>query len=92
MKAENWEKTFLPTKAEIEEHYPLQLRYISWCPHCRAGKARLTPHMCEPSDRENIGITVHSDFAFLGPDDEEEGMQTCLVVTTTTRTRLVPSG
>ena len=31
-----------PTKAEIEEHYPLHLNYRSWCEHCRArkGKAR----------------------------------------------------
>ena len=65
-------RPLLPTKADIEEHYPLHLRYRSWCPHCRAGKARLAPHVWEPSDRENIGIAVHSDFAFQGPDDEEE--------------------
>ena len=70
----------MPTKAEVEEPYPLHLTYRLWCPHCRAGKARLAPHICEPSDRGNIGITVHSDFAFQGPDDEEEGMQPCLVV------------
>ena len=35
----------------------------------------------EPSDREQFWITVHSDFfMFQGPDDEEEGMQACLVV------------
>ena len=73
-------RPLLPTKAELEEHYPLHLNYRSWCPHCRAGKARLAPHLCEPSDREKIGITVHSDYAFLGPAEEEEGMQPCLVV------------
>ena len=30
----------LPTKAEIDEHYPLHLHYSSWCAHCFAGKAR----------------------------------------------------
>ena len=86
MKKEKFEKPIigniplLPTKAELEEHYPLHLRYRSWCPHCRAGKARLAPHVCEPSNGENLGITVHSDFAFQGPDDEEEGMQPFLVV------------
>ncbi len=33
-------RPLLPTKAELEEHYPLHLNYRSWCPHCRAGKAR----------------------------------------------------
>ena len=77
----------LPTKEELEEHYPLHLNYRSWCPHCRAGKSRLAPHLCKPSDREKIGITVHSDYVFLGPaeeeeeeEEEEEGRQPCLVV------------
>ena len=34
-----------PTKTEIEEHYPLHLKYRSWCLHCRAGKMRLNPHV-----------------------------------------------
>ena len=39
-----------PTKAEIDDHYPLHLNYRSWCEHCRAGKARLAPHVREPAD------------------------------------------
>ena len=62
----------MPTKAEMEEHYPLHLHDRSWCLRCGAGKARLAPHLCEPSDREKIGITVQSDYAFLGPAIEEE--------------------
>ena len=42
----------LPTKAEVEEHFPLHLQYRSWCKHCRYGKAKLAPHSVEPSDRE----------------------------------------
>ena len=73
-------RPLLQTKAGIEEHDPLHLNYRSWCPHCRAGKPRLALHLCEPSDKEKIGITLHSDYAFLGPAEEEGGMQSCLVV------------
>ena len=31
-------RPLLPTKAEIDEHYPLHLNYRSWCAHCVAGK------------------------------------------------------
>ena len=51
----------LPTKADIEEHFPLHLHYRSWCEHCRAGKARMTQHIVEASDRERLGVTVHMD-------------------------------
>ena len=37
-------KPTLPTKAEIEEHFPLHLHYRNWCPHCVAGKARSNPY------------------------------------------------
>ena len=51
----------LPTKADIEEHYPLHLHYRSWCEHCVAGKARLAQHRVQPADRERLGITVSAD-------------------------------
>ena len=73
-------RPLLPAKAEIRDNYPLHLNYRSWCPHCRAGKSRLVPPLCEPSDSETIGIKVHSDYVFLGPAEDEEGMQPCLVV------------
>ena len=56
----------LPTKAEVAQHYPLHLEYPSLCDHCRAGKARLAPHICEPADRERRGITISCDYAFMG--------------------------
>ena len=28
-----------PTKAEMAEHYPLHLNYLSWCAGCLHGKA-----------------------------------------------------
>ena len=47
----------LPTKAEIDDHYPLHLNYRSWCEHCVAGKARIAQHLVEPGDRERLGVT-----------------------------------
>ena len=69
-----------PTKAEIDEHYPLHLNYRSWCEHCRAGKGRQDPHVLEPHDREKLGITFNADYAFLTPEEREEDMQPSLVM------------
>ena len=69
-----------PTKAEIEEHYPLHLNYRSWCEHCRAGKARQDRHRVEPHDRERLGITFNADYAFMTPEEKEEDMQPSLVM------------
>ena len=69
-----------PTKAEIEEHYPLHLNYRSWCEHCRAGKARQDPHLVEPHDCEKLGITFSADYAFMTPEEKEEDMQPSLVM------------
>ena len=70
----------LPTKADIEEHFPLHLNFRSWCEHCVAGKARLAQHIVQPSDRERLGVTVHMDYAFMTPEEAEETMQPTLVV------------
>ena len=69
-----------PTKGEIAEHYPLHLQYRSWCEHCRAGRGRVAPHRCEPSDREKMGVTIHSDYAFLGSEEAHADVQPSLVV------------
>ena len=73
-------RPLLPTKADIDAHLPLHLNYRSWCAHCRAGRARIAPHICEPSDREKIGITVHSDYAFMGSEEADENIQPSLVI------------
>ena len=52
----------LPTKAEIDEHFPLHLNFRSWCEHCVAGKARLAQHRVQPSDREKLGVAVHMHY------------------------------
>jgi hypothetical protein len=69
-----------PTKAEVEEHYPLHLNYRSWCEHCRAGKGRQDPHLVEPHDRERLGITFSADYAFATPEEAEEDMQASLIM------------
>ena len=62
-------RPFLPTKADIDEHYPLHLNYRSWCDHCVAGRARLAQHVVLPSDRERLGVTVHMDYAFMTAEE-----------------------
>ena len=69
-----------PTKAEMEAHYPLHLEYRSWCAHCRAGKARLAPHLCEPADREKLGITVSCNYASMGSEEKDENIQPSLII------------
>ena len=73
-------RPILPTKAEIAEHFPLHLHYRSWCEHCVAGKARMAPHLSQPSDRERLGVTVHMDYAFTTAEEAEETMQPTLIV------------
>ena len=72
----------LPTKAEIEEHFPLHLQYRSWCPHCVAGKARSNQHATKDKDEERLGVTWNADYAFMGGEynEQEEGMQASLVM------------
>ena len=70
----------LPTKAEVDEHFPLHLQYRSWCKHCRAGKGRLAPHQVEAHDREKLGVTFSADYAFMTPEELDEEMQPSLIM------------
>ena len=65
-------RPLLPTKADIDEHFPLHLNFRSWCAHCRAGKSRLAQHVVEAGDRERLGVTVMMDYAFLVAEEVEE--------------------
>ncbi len=58
-------RPLLPTKAEVDEHYPLHLNYRSWCAHCVAGKARSNPHVQSKEDKEKLGVTWNIDYAFM---------------------------
>ena len=60
-------KPVLPTKAEIDEHFPLHPHYRSWCKHCVAGKARSSPHLHKDREQdEKYGVTWHADYTFMG--------------------------
>ena len=73
-------RPMLPTKAEVEEHFPLHLNYRSWCKHCVAGKARLAHHQAAEPGREKLGVTWNADYAFMGSEEAEEGMQPTLIM------------
>ena len=73
-------RPILPTKAEIDEHFPLHLNYRSWCEHCVAGKARQSQLRAEPHDREKLGITFSADDALMSAEDIEEDMKSTLVM------------
>ena len=59
-------RPILPTKAEVDEHFPLHLQYRSWCWHCRAGKGRLAPHLVEPPEREKTWRYIQRRLRFHG--------------------------
>ena len=75
-------KPVLPTKAEIEEHFPLHLQYRSWCKHCVAGKARSNQHVKKDESAERLGVTWNADYTFMGGEynEDEDGMQASLVM------------
>ena len=72
----------LPTKAEIDAHYPLHLNYTSWCKHCVYGKAMSNQHVAKDDDDEQLGITWNADYAFMGGEynEAEDDMQASLVM------------
>ena len=67
-----------PTKQDIEDHFPLHLEYRSWCAHCVAGKAISDRHIVDKEQSDSMGVTWHSDYAFMG-SEAEPGMQPCLI-------------
>ena len=70
----------LPTKADIEAHFPLHPNFRIRFEHCIAGKSGLAQHSVQPSDRERLGVTMHMDYAFMTPEEAEKTMQPTLVV------------
>ena len=75
-------RPMLPTKAEVDEHYPLHLQYRSWCRHCFAGKARSNQHVTRDPAEERLGVTWNADHAFMGGEytEQEGGMQAALIM------------
>ena len=48
--------------------------------HCVAGQVRLAQHMVADPGRERLGVTWTADYAAMGVEEEEEGMQPTLVM------------
>ena len=67
-----------PTKAELEEHFPLHLEYREWCEHCVAGKGMSAQHRQHIGEKEELGFTIDVDYAFMTPEKEDDDM--CPVV------------
>ena len=40
----------VPTRKEIDEHFPLHVHYRSWCPHCQAGRSTSKQHIGSQED------------------------------------------
>ena len=59
-----------PTSKQREEHEILHESYEEWCPHCRAGQGKASPHKKQEEDRtskECVGTTISVDFCFMAP-------------------------
>lgn len=72
-------RPYKPTQAEIDEHYPLHVHYRSWCPHRNAGKSIGRQHTRSAGNEERMGVTISIDYAFMTPEDAEEGVPPILV-------------
>ena len=72
-------RPYIPTKAEIDAHYPLHAEYRSWCKFCVEGKAASRLHKRGDPTEEPIGVTVSIDYCFMTPEESEEGMDAILV-------------
>ena len=57
---------YAPSRQERAEHNVTHCPYRSWCPHCRAGKGKSTPHMQQKSKSEEDRLpTIGIDYAFM---------------------------
>ena len=69
----------VPTKAEIDAHFPLHAEFRDWCRFCVEGKCASRQHKAGDSTEESIGVTVSIDYCFMVPEEAEEGMDAILV-------------
>ena len=68
----------VPTRKEIDEHFPLHVHYRSWCPHCQAGRSTSQQHRGSQED-EVLGPCVSMDYAFKYDDEKEEATSPVLL-------------
>ena len=72
-------RPYVPTKAQIDAHYPLHAEYRSWCKYCVEGKCGSRPHKAGDPAEETIGVTISIDYCFMVPEESEEGMDAIFV-------------
>ncbi len=65
-------RPYIPTKAEIDAHYPLHAEYRSWCKFCVEGKEASRLHKRGDPTEEPVGVTVSIDYCFMTPEESEE--------------------
>ena len=70
----------MPTKAEIDGHYPMHAEFRDWCRDCVEGKGVSRHHeRAKEEEEEAIGITLSFDFCFWTPEEFEEEMDAIFV-------------
>ena len=72
-------RPYIPTKAEIDAHYPLHAEFRNWCKFCVEGKGASRHHKKGDPTEEPIGVTISIDYCFMVPEEAEEGMDAILV-------------
>ena len=68
----------MPTKAEIDAHYPMHAEFRDWCRRCAEGKG-VSRHHEKGKEEEAIGVTISADDRFLAPEEFDEEMDAILV-------------
>ena len=72
-------RPYVPTKAEVEAHFPLHAEFRSWCKYCVEGKSVSRLHQRGDPTEELIGVTIGIDYCFMVPEESEEGMDAIIV-------------
>ena len=71
-----------PTKAEIDDPYPLHLNSRSQCNESVAGQARSNQSVQSKEEKVRLGVAWMGDYAFMSGEhnEGEHGMQPALVL------------
>ena len=70
-----------PTQMEMDEHYPLHIKFKSWCKDCVAGQD-ISDHHKAVADGHGgcLGITVSMDYCFMTDEEKLEDTPAVLVI------------
>ena len=70
---------YTSTKAEVEEHNPFHVHYLSWCPSCVAGGSTSKQHRRQAAYEEAMGISMSVDYIFKIAEEDGEDTAPVLV-------------